>query len=672
MTFRILVVIKSIMETKDIVEYIDRQKILCAVVMGAKGNRLRLLSEINRDVNLSENRLLHRSRKGLDLSLGRDNLINALRQISAYRTKLSQDVDIKELWEILNTEQEWIDIETMTVFCFSGNPDGDHESAVIRAFFHNRLYFKFDQNRFFPHSEEQVARNIEHLKEEEQKKQLIKKGSDWIKRILALSKKQSPPEGLNAPEIIEILKSALVFEKESKDYLICKDIFKKANINLSENFHILVKAGVFDKNENIELYKSGIAPTVSEQAAKHASGLSFSSAGYNSRRDLTDLSVITIDGSATLDFDDALSIEKFDDNYRLGIHIIDVGHFIKKGDIVDQEALERGSSIYMPDQIIPMLPACLAEDICSLKAGETRPAISVMVNLNRFYDIIDYEIVPSVIRVKERLTYYDANLMVKKNKDIDTFYKIAKKFRLFRINNGAVQISLPNINVWIDEKGKINISRINRESPARMLVSELMIMANWIMSGFLSKNEAPAIFRSQPGPKERLYHWDEGTLFQNCMQRRLMNRFVLDSKPGHHSGLGVDSYVTATSPIRKYFDLATQRQIRAVLGLEAPSPKKEIDTVINTLTEPMRRVLMLQRNRVRYWLLKYLENRTGQTEDALILYKRRDYYQILIPEYMLECNLSCSGMGHLKPEALIRVKIQNVDALKNILSVFPG
>nr|MBL0701985.1 RNB domain-containing ribonuclease [Desulfobacterales bacterium] len=525
-----------------------------------------------------------------------------------------------------------------------------------------------------PQSEEQVERNIAQLKEEERKKGIIEQGSEWVKRLSNSKKNNYNPEDMNDSdlEIIDILKSVSIFEKESKHYSLCKEIFKKANMNLTENFSLLVKAGLFDENENIDLYKSGISLTFSNKAKKQASNLSFSLSDNSGRRDFTDLPVITIDGRSTLDFDDALSIEKIDDHYCLGIHIVDIGHFVKKGDAIDREALERGSSIYMPDQTIPMLPSYLAEDLCSLKAGEIRPAISVMVNLSRFYEIIDYEIVHSIINVKHQLTYYDANLMVKENKDITILYEIAKKFRQFRIKNEAVQIALPNINVWIDKDGKINVSQIKRESPSRMLVAEIMIMANWIMSKFLSENSMPAIFRSQSGPKERLFQWDDGTLFQNCMQRRLMNRFVLDSKPGHHSGLGLSSYVTSTSPIRKYFDLATQRQIRAVLGLEEPYSKEEIDTTINMLAAPMHSVLMLQRNRVRYWLLKYLENKIGQKEDAIILYKRRDYYQVLIPEYMLECNLSQSGMKNLKPEALVRVTIQNVDARKDILTVFLG
>ena len=390
------------------------------------------------------------------------------------------------------------------------------------------------------------------------------------------------------------------------------------------------------------------------------------------RKDLTMLSLMTIDGQATLDFDDAISIEDHGDHYTLGIHIIDVGHFIEKGDIIDQEALARGSSIYMPDQKIPMLPACLAENLCSLKAGELRPAVSIMVNLSRSCEIINDEIIPSLIRVEHQLTYYDVNIIARDSKEISILLDIAEKFRGNRMAAGAVQITLPDINIWVDENNEVTVNRINRESPGRMLVSEIMIMANWLMAKFLAEHNAPAIYRSQTAPRDRLYKGTEGSLFQNCMQRRLLSRFVLNPNPEHHSGLGLDAYVTATSPIRKYFDLATQRQIRAVLGLEKPYTIKEIDNIIQILEQPMSYVSKIQFNRQRYWLLKYLEKRIGQKEEAVVLYKRRNNYQILISEYMIECDLPISSGIDLKPEDLIQITIQHANARKNLLSVFMG
>ncbi len=659
------------MKAGNIVEYIDRQKIICAVVLEVKNHRLRLLTETNREVNLSSSRLSHKCNKGLELSMGRDKLIEALKKVADRREALISDINIKELWEVLNSEQEWIDLDTMTEFCFPNNCTADHESAVVRAFFKNRLYFKFNPDRFFPNSEALVELKAIQEKETARRNQFIAQESAWLKSII---QGHGIGDLQEHSEIINILKSYYIFENESEHYSLGKTILAQAGIDsLDSLFQILVKIGVFDKNENLDLYRYDIPQDFPEHVITSAAELMASQSSEFSiepRKDLTALPVMTIDGQATLDYDDAISIVNHGDYYQLGIHIIDVGHYIKKGDVIDQEALARASSIYMPDLKIPMLPPGMAEDLCSLKAGELRPAISVMVNLSRSCEIINHEIFASLIRVKHQLTYYDVNLVAEESQDIITLCKIAEKFRQRRFDNGAVQITLPDIHVWIDENSEVGVSKINRESPGRMLVSEIMIMANWLMASFLSEHKAPAIYRSQVGPKERLYKGNEGTLFQNIMQRRHLNRFMLSPAPENHAGLGLNAYVTATSPIRKYFDLATQRQVRAMLGLEKPYSEEEIDQIIQLLEQPMGEVSRIQSNRSRYWLLKYLEKRIGQKEEAIVLLKRRNNYQILLNQYMLECDLPLSSGIELKPEDLIQVTIQHVDARKGVVSVF--
>ena len=131
------------MESGNVVEYIDSKKIICAVVLEVKNHRLRLLTENNREVNLSASRLSHKCEMRLDPSMGRSTIVNTLKEIAGRRNALISHINVKELWEVLNTEQEWIDLDTMTGFCFPENPSYDHESAVVRAFFTNRLYFKF-------------------------------------------------------------------------------------------------------------------------------------------------------------------------------------------------------------------------------------------------------------------------------------------------------------------------------------------------------------------------------------------------------------------------------------------------------------------------------------------------------------------------------------------------
>ncbi len=664
------------MEEGNIVEFIDRQKILCAVVQEVKNQRLRLLTENDREVNLSSSRLSHKSRMVLDLSLGRIKTIDALKGIAFRRKQLTRQVNIRQLWEILNSEQEWIDLATMTEFCFSNQANCDHESAIVRAFFQNRLYFKFDQNRFFPIPEEQVEHNIAQEQEAARKVQRIESGALWIRTLLQQDLRPLSTLSEDQSACLDILKSFYLLDKESPHHAEGKEIMAKAGIDDRERlFPIFVDFGLFDPNENIELYRQEIPLEFSPEVLSHADNMASACSlptEVPDRKDLTHLPLMTIDGQSTLDYDDAISFEDYGDSCCLGVHIVDVAHFVKKDDPIDREARLRASSIYMPDRKIPMLPPNLAEGCCSLKAGELRPAISVLIHLSKTMEILDYEIVPSLIRVQRQLTYYDVNMVADTSREIASLCDIAAKFRQKRLSDGAVQISLPDINVWIGDSGEISVNRINRESPGRMMVAEIMIMANWLMAKFLSSHGVSAVFRSQPGPRDRLYKGCEGSLFQNYMQRRLLSRFMLLNQAEHHSGLGLDAYVTATSPIRKYYDLVTQRQIRSVFGQEVPYSVQEIDQIIQRVQEPMLKVSRMQFQRNRYWILKYLESRTGQKEEAIVIGRKRNTYQILMTEYMLECDLATTSRIELKPENLIQVTIQHVNARKDVLSVFMG
>ncbi len=668
------------MEKGCIIEYIDRQKIVCAVVMEVKDKRLRVLTETNREVNLSANRLSHSARERLDVAQGREGLVDALKRTADRRAVLCGQVDVGELWAVLTSEQQWIDLATMTALCFPGHPGADHEAAVVRAFFKDRLYFKFNFDQFFPHDPEQVERLKAQQDEAERRNRLIAEGAAWLKSLTNGDSAAGAALRETERELIDIFRSLYLYGKESRYYATGEKILDEAGLeSTAALFPVLVKLGVWDENENIDLITYEIptdfVPDVTQEAGtlvRAAEKTTIEVAPESARRDLTRLSLMTIDGQSTLDYDDALSLETHADSYRLGVHIVDIGHHVKKDSALDREAFTRCSSIYMPDRRLPMLPASLAEDLCSLKAGHLRPAVSTLVTLSPSLDIVSIEIVPSLVRVEQQLTYYDVNILADDNRLYGILRDVAARFHDFRLQAGAVQITLPEVHVWIGEGGEINVNRINRESPGRMLVSELMIMANWLMGRFLKERGLPAVFRSQPEARERLYRGDSGSLFQNIMQRRLLNRFVLSHAPETHAGLGLDTYVTATSPIRKYCDLVTQRQIRSAFDLEVPYTAAEIDAIIHQLQVPMGQVSRLQHRRVRYWILKYLEQRVGRKEEAIVLAKRRRSYQVLIPEYMIECDIPFTSGLALKPEDTIQVVIQRASARRDVLNVFVG
>jgi len=662
------------MEHGTIVEYIDQQKILCAVILEQNDQRVRLLNENNREVNQKISRLSHTSQIRLKLNQGRQKLIVSLKETALLRKTLSEQINIRELWEVLNPMGEWVDLSTMAALCFPENPTGDHEAAVIRACFNNRIYFKFNHDSFFPYAEDQVEKNIAAEKEKKRRNFLISKGSEWLRNVLNGSVDQAPAD---KKHFIEILKSYYLFGKESPQYSDGRAMLSQSGLENAEKiFNVMVNIGEWAPDQNIDLKRFEVPVSFPKSVLKDADvipdDIDLKSFEPN-RKNLMTLPVITIDGQGTLDFDDALSIEAEGSYYRVGVHISDVCAYVKKGDTIDQEIINRGTSIYMPDMKIPMMPPRLAEDVCSLKVGEVRPAISVFFKVSRYAEVFDYEVVPSLIKVSRQLTYHDVDAMVDSDESIWNLYEIARNFCKKRVSRGAVIISIPEISIRVFDNREISVRKLDRESPGRTLVSEMMIMANWLMAKFLADNNMPAIFRSQPEPKARLYNQKkEGTLFQNWMQRRMISRVIISSAPGHHSGLGLDKYVTATSPIRKYYDLVTQRQIRGCLGMEQPYSAEEIDQMIQFLRQPLTNAGQVQMRRNRYWLLKFFEKKIGAQEEAIVLDTRRDKYTILLTAYLTECKLMSSGNWNLKPQDLVRVTISHVDARRDVLSVNLG
>ena len=660
------------MEPGQVVEYIDSQKIFCAVVLEAKNLRLRLLTENNREVKLSAGRLVHRSTERLDTSMGRDKLAGSLKEMAEARKRLSATIDIQSLWEVLQGEAASIDLATMTALCFPEHANSDHESAVIRAFFNDRLYFKFSPDQFSPYSTAKVEQIITQREKQKEEVRLVEQGSAWLKGVLKGPVPATPPP--RAQEIIRILSSYHLFEKESPERDIGRAILKSAGASSVEViFDFLVKIGAWQSDENLDLLREGISAPFPETVHQRAEVLCSSPpAATEKRRDLRDLPLITIDGPSTQDFDDALSITPQGDRFVIGIHIADVCHHLAKDDPIAREAMNRCSSIYMPDQKISMLPESLSQGICSLKRDEDRPAISTLVTLSPEADIEHFEIVPSLIRVQRQLTYQDADLLAESDQEIRALHTIARACRKRRLDDGALIIELPEIGVHIGADRKPTVSHVDRENPSNLLVSELMILANSLAARLLSENGVPAIFRSQAEPRERLFERDQASLFQYWMQRKQISRFILGHSAEPHSGLGVPAYVTCTSPIRKYSDLITQRQIRSVLGLEEAYSEAQIDQIIAAMAEPMATVGRIQYRRHRYWLLKYLESRIGTKEEAIVLHKRRGGYNILLPQYLIECHLSGAENITLKPEDLTQVTLQHANARKDILNVYLG
>lgn len=325
------------------------------------------------------------------------------------------------------------------------------------------------------------------------------------------------------------------------------------------------------------------------------------------RRDLTREMLFTIDGERAKDFDDAISLETTESGYLLGVHIADVSHYVTENSPLDKEALERGTSIYYADGVIPMLPFELSNELCSLKPQEERLTLSASIAFDKQGNVLNYEIFNSVIKSKFRFTYNQVAQMLESNSAekkyeaalpvLQNMFELSQLLRKRRFREGSVDFNIPEPEIQVDAKGRVlNIVKAEHNI-AHELIEEFMLAANRAVAEHLDKKNLPGIHRiHEPPDQDKLHRFQEfikdlgfrlpnlrnvqSEHLQNLLtrihdhpQERTINMLLLRSlkkavysekDPGHFC-LGFEHYTHFTSPIRRYPDLATHRMVKAFL-----------------------------------------------------------------------------------------------------------
>jgi len=326
------------------------------------------------------------------------------------------------------------------------------------------------------------------------------------------------------------------------------------------------------------------------------------------RRDLRALKTVTIDGADAKDLDDAVTIELLDSgNYLLGVHIADVSHYVREKSSLDRETFNRGTSVYLIDRVVPMLPPKLSNGICSLNAGVDRLTLSVMMEVDSHGVVKRHEIFPSVINVDERMTYEDVRrILVDGDQELKEKYsvfleefnmmeKLCLTLRAKRLARGAIDFDFPEGKVLLDEQGK-TLEIVRRErSIAEKIIEEFMILANETVAEHMYRLEAPFIYRihEEPDPDDISdlndflgllgYHVkrSDEKIHPKALQKivddvdgkpeeKVVNMVILrsmkharyDAACVGHFGLASKYYTHFTSPIRRYPDLEIHRVIK--------------------------------------------------------------------------------------------------------------
>ena len=383
------------------------------------------------------------------------------------------------------------------------------------------------------------------------------------------------------------------------------------------------------------------------------------------RRDFRDKLIVTIDGEDTRDIDDAVSIEKDGEDYILGVHIADVTHYVGYRSPLDLEAFERGTSIYFPDRVLPMLPRALSNGICSLNEGEDRLTLSCIMRVNKKGVVVDREIVEGVIRSTHRMTYTEVGKILDGDKETCKKYALVKDMvgmfaelthilQDMRSKKGNISLDVKEAKIILTEDNEIKIPDYERAF-SYQIIEAFMVLANETVAEYMHSIEAPFVYRIHEKPSEEKartfqafaktlgltakFHTDDVKPYDyqkilksaedlpiysvlNRVMLRSMQKAKYSPENLGHFGLASTCYCHFTSPIRRYPDLCIHRIIKEIIGGGYPQAVEKYGSFVESAAEQSsereRRATEAEREVDDLYMTMYMSEHIGEEFDAVI------------------------------------------------------
>lgn len=383
------------------------------------------------------------------------------------------------------------------------------------------------------------------------------------------------------------------------------------------------------------------------------------------RKDIRGVMTMTIDPHDAKDFDDALSIQTLPNgNTEVGIHIADVSHYVRPGEPIDTEAEERGTSVYLVDRVIPMLPEVLSNDLCSLRPNEDRLAFSAVFELDADAAIQSEWYGQTIIHSDKRFSYEDAQVILDEQsgeylEELNTLMKLGRILRRKRQASGAIAFEQPEVKFELDENGTPIRAYTKERTETMMMIEDFMLLANQQVATFINKKakienkELTFIYRIHDVPNpdkiEDLatfvhalgyeFETKQGTVHAKALNKlmndvdgkseanlirtasiRSMSKAIYSTKNIGHFGLAFKFYTHFTSPIRRYPDLMAHRMLRKHLDGEAIGPKEtaRYEHISIQSSEREMEAVSAERDSIKFKSVEYMLNKVGQEFDAVI------------------------------------------------------
>ncbi len=412
------------------------------------------------------------------------------------------------------------------------------------------------------------------------------------------------------------------------------------------------------------LYRNGIPVDFSEEALAQTAKLPsvVTDEDKKGRIDITDMKLVTIDGEDSRDFDDAVFAEPTNNGWKLVVAIADVSHYVKEGSDLDNDAIDRGNSVYFPRRVVPMLPEALSNGLCSINPDVERLCMTCEMSIDPEGNLLDYKFYPAVMLSHARLTYTKVSQILEHHDqaltseyasvldNLNTLYDLYKALKAERTRRGVMDFDRIESQILFNDNGKIDDIVASVRNDAHKLIEECMLMANQATAKFLAHNEEDFLYRIHPKPtaekvettrqfltavgltleggvQPESKHFakvlvdakgrDDENIIKTVVLRTMKQAVYTPANEGHF-GLAFEDYTHFTSPIRRYPDLLVHRAINRVLDKNKRKPsKKMIETGVH-LSVTERRANDASRD-VEQWLkCEYMRDKVGDTFNGVI------------------------------------------------------
>lgn len=615
--------ISSVLPHGLVVLYEHDGEDVLGLIAGYKEGKYLIFNERGRTVDLTASRLTSYPLQGPAVNA---TSADRTRYLKGLRDEIDQKIaliKLEELWEIASVEpKEYADRDLAELAFTESSPVAT--LAMRHALLTERTFFKRSKVGFLPRSEDDIIQ-IRRSQDAIARKRAEREGVITILRQ-RLSGSLTPLDGSLFYHFDALQDLAL--HGDSGDSAKRKDATELINLakgelkldlrgGLHEQAHaLLVKTHIWPQRQSLPLMRHGIPTSFKQEVFAAIEALPRIPRGEIKYQDFRHLETVTIDDPKTLDIDDALSVERLSDGYRIGIHVTDVASFVLPGSELDAVGSQRATSVYCPDVSVHMFPPELSEGRLSLLPGEERYALSLFVTTDRHGTIKSWHFAPSIIVSRERISYDEVDQLLEGcDTPLLAAYQLASSHEGERLANGGVKISKREALVQVHEDNELSLQTIDDSSPSRTLVSEMMVIYNRFAAQLCAESGFALPFRGQEPPENEAEPLvPPGPALDYALRVRL-KRSSVGARPAQHFTLGLPHYTQATSPLRRYLDLCAQRQILSIVATSSPAYSEDAINQLIELTEPaLSRANAASREARRFWFLAYLEDRRKTNE----------------------------------------------------------